>query len=485
MTAFLVVAFDGLRPDMVEPALMPNLHRFRSAAVTFANHRAAFPSDTRANVASLVSGAYPGRHGVLGNAYYDRAAHPDAVFNTMDADLIEQVDRARGGRLFEVESLGDMLGRSGRTMAVIGAASRGTTRLIHHTVRRYPQHLCLACHYEDASCPEAALAEIVARFGPLPPAAKPDIAALDYATDVFLQHVWPTRRPDLTVIWFNEPDTSYHWFGVRSPEALAAIAAADAQFGRILEWWERVGLGEGVQLMTMSDHGHISTMGRIDVGAALAAADFRVGANFAGDAELVVVPASSGQIYVRDDDPGLTAAVVDFLMAQNWCGNLFTPGRNAVHGRVPGTLARALVFADHERSPAIAYTLRVDDEPDRYGLRGRCYFDSGSAFASMHGGLHPKELESLAMIGGTLFKQGEIVTGCTGVVDLAPTIMAALGLPRGVGIQGRVLNAALRAGGGDAEETSETLEAGSGAYAQTLERTRVGTTAYIEGGWTA
>jgi hypothetical protein len=238
--------------------------------------------------------------------------------------------------------------------------------------------------------------------------------------------------------------------------------------------------------MTMSDHGHISTMGRIDVTATLAAAGFRVGPSLAGDAELVVVPASSGQIYVRDDDPGLTGAVVDFLMAQKWCGNLFTPGRDAVHGGVDGTFARALVFADHERSPAIAYTLRADDEPDQYGLRGRCHFDSGSAFASMHGGLHPKELESLAMVGGSLFKAGTTVTGCTGVIDLAPTIMAALDLTPGAGVEGRVLHAALRASRGDeAEETTETLETGHGRYKQTLKRTRVGWAAYIEGGWTA
>jgi hypothetical protein len=236
----------------------------------------------------------------------------------------------------------------------------------------------------------------------------------------------------------------------------------------------------------MSDHGHISTMGRIDVAAELAAAGFRVGPSFAGDAQLVVVPASSGQVYVRDDDPGITAAAVEFLMGQPWCGNLFTRARNPVHGMVDGAFARDLVFADHERSPAIAYTLRADDEPDQYGLRGRCHFDSGSAFASMHGGLHPKELESLAIVGGTLFKQGEIVTACTGVVDLAPTMMTTLGLPIGAGVEGRVLSAALRAPGGDeAVETTETLTAGSGGYRQTLKRTRVGRTAYIEGGWTA
>ncbi len=52
----LIVAFDALRPDMVTPALMPNLTAFAEAGVRFSRSRAAFPSETRVNQTALVTG---------------------------------------------------------------------------------------------------------------------------------------------------------------------------------------------------------------------------------------------------------------------------------------------------------------------------------------------------------------------------------------------------------------------------------------------
>jgi predicted AlkP superfamily phosphohydrolase/phosphomutase len=53
---FLLVAFDGLRPDMITPDLMPNLFEFSSQAAVFENHRCVFPSETYVNTTSLVTG---------------------------------------------------------------------------------------------------------------------------------------------------------------------------------------------------------------------------------------------------------------------------------------------------------------------------------------------------------------------------------------------------------------------------------------------
>jgi len=63
----LIVAFDALRPDMVTPELMPNLTAFAETGVRFSHSRAAFPSETRVNQSTLVTGCYPVRHGIVGN----------------------------------------------------------------------------------------------------------------------------------------------------------------------------------------------------------------------------------------------------------------------------------------------------------------------------------------------------------------------------------------------------------------------------------
>ena len=68
----LVVVFDGLQPTQITPKLMPNLAEFAYGGVTFANHHPVFPTVTRVNASSLVTGCMPGRHGLAGNTFLCR-----------------------------------------------------------------------------------------------------------------------------------------------------------------------------------------------------------------------------------------------------------------------------------------------------------------------------------------------------------------------------------------------------------------------------
>lgn len=59
----LIVVFDGLQPAQITPELMPNLAEFAQTGVTLTNHHPVFPTVTRVNVSSLVTGCLPGKHG--------------------------------------------------------------------------------------------------------------------------------------------------------------------------------------------------------------------------------------------------------------------------------------------------------------------------------------------------------------------------------------------------------------------------------------
>ena len=63
----LVVAFDGLQPSQIDPDRTPTIHRLAREGVTFARHHAVFPTVTRVNAASMVTGRHPGGHGLAGN----------------------------------------------------------------------------------------------------------------------------------------------------------------------------------------------------------------------------------------------------------------------------------------------------------------------------------------------------------------------------------------------------------------------------------
>ena len=59
MTSVLIVVFDGLQPSQVTPELMPNLSALAAEGVTFGNHHPVFPTVTRTNAASMVTGRSP------------------------------------------------------------------------------------------------------------------------------------------------------------------------------------------------------------------------------------------------------------------------------------------------------------------------------------------------------------------------------------------------------------------------------------------
>ena len=69
MAKFLLVVFDGLRPELVTADLMPNLTGFRAGGLYCLGSRAAMPSETRVAVSSFVTGRYAGGHGVMGNSF--------------------------------------------------------------------------------------------------------------------------------------------------------------------------------------------------------------------------------------------------------------------------------------------------------------------------------------------------------------------------------------------------------------------------------
>jgi len=57
-TLHLVFVSDGLRPDSITEAEMPNLHRLRKEGVWIENTHAVFPTVTRVNSTSLATGTF-------------------------------------------------------------------------------------------------------------------------------------------------------------------------------------------------------------------------------------------------------------------------------------------------------------------------------------------------------------------------------------------------------------------------------------------
>ncbi|ULJ74332.1 alkaline phosphatase family protein [Rhizobium gallicum] len=493
-TRFLVVSFDGLRPDLIAPQLTPNLCRLQRLGATLSNHRTVYPSETRSAFPSLVTGTTISRHGMVGNKYVDRSVTPQRYIDTADAVLLRKLDLESGGRLMSAPTLGEILAASGKSLAVLATNSPGTTRFFHHKAEDFG-HIRLSGHFREACTPGEVLEEVCAHIGPLPPEPskiEPDTAGQEWITSAFLEFIWPKYRPDVTILSYGEPDTTSHFHGTGAEATRGIIAHCDRQFGRVLDWWEAEGRAAGVQIIAVSDHGHITGHTRVSVSDSLQEAGFRAGTAPAPDVDVVVVPGQVGALYLANPSDQQIARLVTAITSEPWCGPVFTRAKNETDGIAPGSLGNHLIFADHARAPDVSFTFRADDGPDPFGLVGGTFYDNDrGAELGLHGGLHPRELASVGIVAGSTFKDGGYVSSLpSGICDFAPTILSLMGVSIPASATGRVLNEIISADTSDplgrrdlTVARPEVFEAGLGNYSQRLQRVSVGKTVYLEGGW--
>ena len=105
----LLLILDGLRPDYVTPDVMPNLHALAQRGVTFTNHHAVYPTVTRVNASSISTGAYPERHGILGNSVFFPRVDAKRFLDTGQRTDLERIQHDQDGVLLTAATLGETL----------------------------------------------------------------------------------------------------------------------------------------------------------------------------------------------------------------------------------------------------------------------------------------------------------------------------------------------------------------------------------------
>ena len=130
----LLLVLDGLRPDYVTKDVMPNLHALAERGVTFTNHHAVYPTVTRVNASSISTGAYPERHGILGNSVFFPRVDARRFLDTGQRSDLERIQRDQDGVLLTAPTLGETLRAHGKKMLAIGAGTTGSVFLLNHTV---------------------------------------------------------------------------------------------------------------------------------------------------------------------------------------------------------------------------------------------------------------------------------------------------------------------------------------------------------------
>jgi phosphonoacetate hydrolase len=461
----IVAVFDGLRPDMVTPDLTPNLLRLAARGTWFREARSVFPSVTRVATTSIATGAPPTVHGIVGNAFYHPAALPERVFDTGNGDLIRRVDAHHDGRLVDVDTFGDRLARAGRRLAVVHTGSAGSSYFINPRARRNGHWTFSISGAESTQTPEA-VAEVVQRLGPLPGRGLPRIDELRYAGRVMAEHVLPVLKPDVALVWFNEPDTTYHYKGLGSPEAKAGLREADAAFGVILDWVDAQPDAGRIAVIAASDHGQITTSAIHPLFEEARQAGFDIGLkDQLGDAAFVATGGRSGEIRGLRGDHAATDRIAAWLMDQPTVGHVFSRGGNGIEGGIAGTLSLSLLGNGHDRQPELMFILQSDLSVDSYGLPGQGIMTPGDVplGGGMHGGINRHELNTVLMVRSGAGEGGQS-TAPAGIIDIAPTVLGLLGVDPAGTMQGRDLSRPARE-----EPRILRHQAGAGGFRQAVD----------------
>lgn len=463
MTRILLVVFDGLRPDMVGPADTPHLAAFIGEGTRFSHARSVFPSETRVCSASIATGCLPRRHGLVAN----RIAHPRQPGRGIDTGHMAQLitlEQEGGEPLLGVPTLASHLAAAGREMAVWSTGTTGQTYLLNPEADALG-HVRLSAHGE-AFC--SAAGRTLLRRLPSPPDAPAERA-------VWLLDTWRAHGladpADVTVLWLCEPDTSGHYDGLGSPAQRAKLAAADAAFGRLVADWRAGPWRDELVIMVASDHGHASITGNHAIAPAL------MGSLAEGAA---VMAGSSCGLVPPDPTPERIAAIAAWLVRQDWAGPVFADDRATLP---PGVLPRSLLLADHARAAPILFTLRGGDGASPLGLPGVTLYDGSlKPGGGTHGGLLASEMAIVLALAGGPVPRGIDSATPAGLCDIAPTMLALLGLPGAEEMDGRVLREALAATPDLPPPAPETHAAEAPGYRQRLLRTRLGRNVYIDEG---
>ena len=165
----------------------------------------------------------------------------------------------------------------------------------------------------------------------------------------------------------------------------------------------------------------------MDLAAQLRDAGFDAVRFFTGSAKpgqvLVVSLGGSAELYVAGHDREITRKLVDYLQRSSFPAVILT------RERIEGTFTLAQAHLMTPTAPDIIVSSRGRDEPNDFGTLGLVASDLGkSRGQGTHSTFSPHDLHNTLIASGPDFRSGWSDEMPSGNLDVAPTILALLGL---------------------------------------------------------
>ena len=406
------VCCDGLGRNWIGPETTPVLHGLRDKSLWCDDHRAVFPSVTRASAASVTTGCHPARHGLHGNRMGLFENGKIVVRDVGAPDFRDHMRRATGRTLL-VPALSERVANDGGFIA-FSNVSPGAAFFLDPDAHGYVYHRT-GSHAPGGKA--------------LPAMPVTHDAAGDWAmTERFCEEVLVERKPAVALTWLCDPDHTLHGVPLGSPAHAEALAGAERCVREIGRTVDRLrAQGEEILLMVGSDHGQET------IGAAVSIEDWLAERGLwklleTGDVA-VAGQGTAALLYGTDRGRLVLLGLLDEMSRQAWADGVLVGDALATRGfATQGGVVAAVNMA---RRP----------EANRHGVLGRRFVASEPGKpvpvgSGQHGGWGPDETRPFLMVNDG--RATGVRRQPSSLVDIAPTLVSYLGLP-GEGFDGTCL----------------------------------------------
>ncbi len=249
----ILVSVDGLAHFYFddEKAPMPTIRKLAAEGARAKRMKTSLPTVTWPNHTTLVTGVQPGRHGVIGNSFFDRETLKDVTYLP---DPVFDKDE-----IVKVPTVYDVAHQAGLTTAgIIWPASRNARTL-------------------DWTVPDVGTQELFIKYGT--PSLIEDCRAAGIPVDrqeewckagnegkfardnLYKQmavHVIKKHKPNFLALHLVSVDAFEHATGSQTPEAYTAIQDSDNHIRDLIQAVEEAGIQDKTTFIVTADHGFIT-----------------------------------------------------------------------------------------------------------------------------------------------------------------------------------------------------------------------------------
>lgn len=212
----VVISLDGFHPHYINDKITPNLHELITQNSGAPYMTPSFPSSTFPNHWTMVTGLFPGNHGIVGNTFFDEKLNRQ-FFNTKPAQSLDPVFWG-----------GQPIWQTASFQGVMSAV-----------------HMWPGSEVEWAT--EAPV--LVDKFN--------QTEVLNVKTNRVIS--WldrdVTERPELILAYVPTVDSVGHAHGIKGKELIQALSDVDSFVGTLMKEFDSRNLSDILNLVVVSDHG--------------------------------------------------------------------------------------------------------------------------------------------------------------------------------------------------------------------------------------